>query len=75
MTSILSTIWENTDVCADQYRCASTLYLLSVMLQFYSIIVDHGISAPGHGKEAVDGMNAIYKSYIYQLMSNVQLAG
>ena len=29
----LSTIWENTDDCAEQYRCASALYLLSVMSQ------------------------------------------
>ena len=25
LTSTLSTIWENTDGCADQYRCASAL--------------------------------------------------
>ena len=33
------------------------------------------MSAPGHGKEAIDGINAIDKRYIYQLMSNVQLPG
>ena len=34
-----------------------------------------GISSPGHRKEAVDGINAIDKRYIYQLMYNVQLPG
>ena len=48
---------------------------MSVMSQCYSIIIDRGISAPGHGKEVVDGLNAVDKRYIYQLMSNVQLPG
>ena len=48
---------------------------MSVMSQCYSIIIDWGISAPGHIKEVVDGLNAVDKSYIYQLMSTVQLPG
>ena len=35
-------IWENTDGCAEQYRCAYALYLLSVMSQCYSIYEYHG---------------------------------
>ena len=71
----LSTIWENTDGCAEQYRCASALYLMSVISQTYSIIIDRGISALGHGKELVDVLNAVDKRYIYQLISKVQLPG
>ena len=74
-TTPLSTIWENTDGCAEQYRCTSALYLMPVMSQTYSIIIDRVISEPGHGKEVVDGLNAVDKSYIYQLMSKVQLPG
>ena len=48
---------------------------MSVMSQTYSIIIDRGISAPGHGKEVFDGLNAVDKSYIYQFMSKVQLPG
>ena len=48
---------------------------MSVMLQTYSIIIYCGISAPGHGKEVVDGLNPVDKGYIYQLMSKVQLTG
>ena len=48
---------------------------MSVMLQFYSIIIYHGISAPGRFKKVVGGINPIYKCYIYQLMSNFQLTG
>ena len=48
---------------------------MSVMSQCYSVIIDRGISASGNGKEVVDGINAVDKGYIYQLMSNVQLPG
>ena len=48
---------------------------MSVMSQTYYIIIDWGISAPGHGKEMVDGLNAVDKRYIYHLMSKVQLHG
>ena len=37
--------------------------------------MDCGISAPGHGKEVVDGLNAVDNRYIYQMMSKVQLPG
>ena len=45
------------------------------MFKCYSIIIDRGISAPSHVKEVVDGINAIEKRFIYQLMSNVQPQG
>ena len=48
---------------------------MSVILEYYSFIIDRGISVPGHGKEVVDGIIAIENHYIYQLMSNVQLPG
>ena len=75
LTTSLSKIWENTDVCAKQYKCASEIYLISVMSQCYSIIIYRGISAPGHGKEVVDGINATDKRYIYQLIPTVQHTG
>ena len=75
LTTSLSTIWENTDGCSEQYRCASALYLMSVMSQTYHIIIDRGISAPGNEKEVVDGLNDFDKRYKYQLMSKVQLPG
>ena len=48
---------------------------MSVMSQCYAVIIDRGISAPGHGKVLFDGINAIEKRYIHQLMSNFQLPG
>ena len=40
LTSTLSKIWENTDGHAEQYRCASALYLMSVLSQCHLIILD-----------------------------------
>ena len=48
---------------------------MSVKSKYYSIILDRGISAPGHDKEVVDGLNGVDKRYIYQSMSTVQLPG
>ena len=73
--SALSTTWENNDGCPEQYRCATALYLMTVLSQHHSIIFDWGISAPGHGQQVVDGINVIYKRYMYQLISTVQLPG
>ena len=75
LTTSLSKIWENTDGCAKQYRCAYALHLMSVMSQCYSIIIDRGISAPGNGKEFVYVINAVDKRYIYQFMYSVKLLG
>ena len=55
----LSTIWENIYGCAEHYRRTNTLYLISILLHDFSVIIDRGISAPGHGRELVDGLNAI----------------
>ena len=71
----MSTICGNNDGCADQYICTTILYLISVLSQRHSIIFDWGISTPGNGKEVVDGLNAIYKGYMYQSMSTVKLTG
>ena len=48
---------------------------MSVLSQSHSIIFDRVISAPGHGKEVVNGLNATEKRYMYQLISTVQLPG
>ena len=49
--------------------------LMSVMSRCYSIIIGRGISAPGHGKEVLDGLNYVDKRCIYQFMSTVQILG
>ena len=48
MYSMKCTIWKNKDTCADQYRCATTLYLMEMLSQEFSVIIECGISVPGH---------------------------
>ena len=53
----LSNIWENIDGYVDSFRCAIALYVFSILLQFFNIIIDRGISSPLHGKEVVYGLH------------------
>ena len=41
--------------------------------QEFNIIIDCGISATGHGREVVDGLNATYKGFIFHLTEKAQL--
>ena len=63
-----STIMEETDGCAKQYRCASAINLLSMLSMKYNIVIDRAVGAPGHGKDVVDGLNAVDKRYLKQCM-------
>ena len=37
------------------------------------IIIYRGVGSPGHGKDAVGGINATYKRYLSMLMKTVQM--
>ena len=41
--------------------------------QDFSVIIDHDISAPGHGREVVYGINSSEKTFLLQLIPTVQL--
>ena len=66
---------ENIDGCADNYICDKALYLLSISSQSNNIIIDRGISKPGHDREVANGLNATDKRFILHLMATVQLPG
>ena len=42
---------------AEQYRCETALYLLSMLAHAYSIIIDCGIGVPVQARYVVDGLN------------------
>ena len=48
---------------------------MSILSQSFNIIIERGISAPGHGREVVDGLNDTENSFIFHIMSNFQLSG
>ena len=70
-----STIWDNTEGCAEHYRWAIALYLFLILLQSFNKIICRRISAPGNGREVVDVLNYTYKRFIFQLMDTIQLPG
>ena len=39
----LNKIWKYIDGCAEQYRCAIALYLLSTFSYAYNLIIDSGV--------------------------------
>ena len=60
----MSTVREDTNGCAKQYRCTLSVYLMTVLSSSYVIITDRAINAPGHGNNVVDGLNATEKHYL-----------
>ena len=60
----ISTVWEDTDGSANQYRCALYVYLMTVLSSPYGVIIYCVINAPGRGNNVVDGLNAMVKRYL-----------
>jgi hypothetical protein len=54
-------VFDNTYGCAKQYRCATSLYLLSMLSGKHNITIDQAVAALGHGKDLIDGLNAVDK--------------
>ena len=53
----MSTVWEDTDGCAKQYRCDLAVYLMTVLSTSYGIIMNLIINIPVHGNNVVDELN------------------
>ena len=54
-------MWDQTDRCAKQYMCSIAYYLISYLSTSYQIVLDRAVYRPGHGKDVVDGFNAVQK--------------
>jgi hypothetical protein len=63
-----ATMWDETDGCTKQYRCAKAFWLLTYLAVKYDTSIDRAIGAPGHGKDIVDGINATDKTYLASKM-------
>ena len=60
---LLNSIYEIVDECAVQYRCSQVLYFLSQIALSWRILFVRCVQAPGHGKEEVDGLQGVEKTY------------
>ena len=70
------TVWQDTDGCANKYRCALSIYLMTMLSSSYGIIMDHAINATGHIKNVVDRLNTTEKSYLkgeMELMGKLEI--
>ena len=54
-------MWDQTDGCAKQYRCSIAYYLMYYLSTSYKIVLDRAVDTPGHGKDVLDGLNAVQK--------------
>ena len=52
------TLWEDTDDCANQYRYAFDIFLITVLSSSYGIIMYRTVNAQVHRKNVVDGLYA-----------------
>ena len=75
MFATLSRISENIDGCDGHYRCATALYLISILSQAFYILIDRGISAPSHVREVLYDINVIDKKIIFRILPTLQLPG
>ena len=57
-------MWDQTDGCVKQYRCSIAYYMMSYLSKLYQIVLDRAVDTPGHGKDVVDGINAVQKRYL-----------
>jgi hypothetical protein len=58
------TLLKGHDGCVGQYWCGNSEYLDSMLMMKHNIVIDQAISAPRHGKDVVDGINAVNKRYL-----------
>jgi hypothetical protein len=62
-------VFDNTDGCCSQYRCATGGFLLTILSSIFKISINRQVHAPGHGKDEVDGLNATTKQFLCEKMS------
>ena len=72
LVSDMSTVWEDTDACANQYMYALDVDLMTVLSYSYGVIMDCVINEPGHVNNVADGLNATDK---HHLKENMEILG
>ena len=62
-----STLYCNTDGASKQYRCTNEICYLLFLSTKYNTNINCAIGTPGHGKDIIDGLNAVDKHYLKNL--------
>ena len=59
-------IYDNIEVCIKKYRCANSMWLLSVLAFTYIVIIYRCVNYTGHGRSKIDVINGYVKTYLKQ---------
>ena len=59
-------MYDTTYECIKQYSCKNELWILSMLVFTYRVIIYRYINAPGDGRRKIDGINESDKSYSRQ---------
>ena len=62
--SSMSTVWEDTNGCANKSIFALDVYLMPVISSSYIIITDRAITVPVYENNVIDGINTTKKRYM-----------
>ena len=57
----MSTIWEDTYGCTNQYMCVLDICLMNLLSYLYRIIIYCSINKYGHRNNVVEGLNVALK--------------
>ena len=60
----LKELLDNTDGCAEQYKCGTALFMLWKLAKERNIVFDRVIGAGGHGKRIIDGLGGDLKHFL-----------
>jgi hypothetical protein len=66
-----SVVYDHTDGCSSQYRSALALYLLTILSSTFGVPIDRLFHASSHGKNEVDGLNAVTKRFLLDCMRRI----
>ena len=58
-------LYDTTDGCSKQYRCANVMWILFVLEFSYKVIIYRCINAPGNGINKIYVINRSYNTFFY----------
>ena len=64
-------VYDHTDGCSKQCRCATSMQLLTMLSMQFEVVIDRMVNAARHGKCMIDGMNAVSKHHCADCMTRI----
>ena len=64
LVSGMSTVWEDTGIYANKYRCALAIYSMNLLSSSFGVIMYCEINAPVHENDVVNVLKTTDKLYL-----------